>query len=479
MIPASAPVLFLRRARERPEAVAVSEADGRRTSYAELLALASGAAGLLRDHGVPAGSVVGIRSAPCAAVLAAQLGIWLHGGVPLLIDPAQPLARAETMIADAGPAALFTAEPSGLGGVLEIDLSRLSPRGDSRRFRGTRPDAPAYLLYTSGSTGRPKGVLVGHASFARLIDWHIRTYAVAPGDTASSVAAPSFDAFQWETWPYLCAGARVCFAPPELRYAPWELGSWFSAEKVDLAFLPTPLAEAYVRRGSSYDQLRCLLTGGDRLRLADGHPLRRLVNHYGPTEGTVLATFHDVQPAESGAIPIGRPIPSATTLVLDEDDRRTPPGEPGELVLGGDCLALGYWREENARSPFTSLRGRPGRWYRTGDLVRRDSTGVLHFLARLDRQLKVRGMRVEPGEIEAVLRSHPLLDDAVVTADPAAGRLLAFLVTREPAVDENAVRAFAAGRLPREMVPAVFHLVPELPLTAHGKVDLAALHEPV
>ncbi|MGP4104878.1 amino acid adenylation domain-containing protein [Nonomuraea sp. KM90] len=449
----SALELFLRAAAAHSGRTAVVEASGA-TSYSQLLAIGRRTAGALRGRGVRAGRVVAVRCPPGAALLGAQLGVWLHRGIPLLLDPSQPRPRAEKMLQDARPAALIT---DGEVEPLDSDLSAAT--GD-----------PAYLLYTSGSTGQPKGVLVGHDSFGALIRWHLAGYRVTAGDTASSVAAPSFDAFQWETWPYLCAGARICFAPPEVRYAPWELGAWFAAEGVDLAFLPTPLAEAYVRHGSDFGQLRCLLTGGDRLRLSDGHPLRRLVNHYGPTEATVLATSHDVGPAETGEIPIGAPIPSATVILLDEQGREA---SQGELVIGGGCLALGYWGRDGLAVP---LPGRPGRWYRTGDLAaRRD--GTLRFLGRLDRQLKVRGARVEPGEIEAVLRGHPLLDDAVVGLDPADGRLLAIGVTDSGHLHEAELREFAAHRLPPEMVPGRFHVVSELPLTAHGKVDFAALDE--
>lgn len=480
---ASVPQLVEYWARHRPEATAAA-GDGRPLTYRNLLLRARGVAACLRRREVRPGAVVAACVPRGEQALIAQLGIWLHGGIALLIDPAQPPRRADAVLADAMPGALLIGggvQPEGRAAAwpdpVPLDeVDDVDEAGAEEPYgRSPHPDTgPAYLIYTSGSTGTPKGVLVGHRSLAALADWHRRTYAVRPEDRASSVAALSFDAFQWEVWPYLSSGASVHFAPPEIRLSPWELDEWFVGERIDLAFLPTPLAEAYVRHGTHFEQFRALLTGGDRLRLQDGHPLRRFVNHYGPTEATVVATAGPVSPELRGAAPIGRAIDPAKTLVVD-GDREAEAGEPGELLIGGECLAIGYWRNAEATSrSFVELPGRGGRWYRTGDQVRQDADGELHFLGRLDRQLKVRGARVEPGEVEAVLGGHPALRDVVVTLDPSGGGLVAFVVGPEntaPPVTATELRRFAAERLPPEMTPQTFHFVEGVPLTDHGKVD--------
>jgi amino acid adenylation domain-containing protein len=476
---ASIPHRVLSQASARPDAPAVV-LDGFVTTYRDLVQAAAGIAGELRQRGVRPGGVVAVHLGPGSNALAAQLGVWLSGAVSLLLPPGMPDGRVNTIVQDAAPeAAILDSAGSVAGGSWDvpslIDMADITPARDVPESpRPPDTDGGAYLIYTSGSTGVPKGVLVGHHSFARLIEWHGRTYNVTPADRASSVAAMSFDAFLWEVWPYLCHGASVYFAPPEIKLAPWELGDWYKREEISLSFLPTPLAEAYVRHGTHFDALRCLLTGGDRLRLADGHPFRRFVNHYGPTETSVVATSHDVTPREQGAISIGRPIGSARSVVYD-GEREVSQGEPGELLIGGDCLALRYWRNPDATErSFVSLDGRVGRWYRTGDLVRRDDNGNLAFLGRIDRQIKVRGVRVEPGEVERVLGRHPQVDDVVVDWDHEGSQLTAYVVGSGDAAAAQ-LNALARRELPPEMVPRSFVLVNRLPLTSHGKVDRCEL----
>lgn len=481
---ASVPALVAYWAQRRPDATAASW-DGRSLSYRDLLTRALGIAAQLRHRGLRRGAVVAACVPRGGDALAAQLGIWLHGGIALLVDPAQPALRAEAVLADASPGASLIGagvRPPGRSAAWPAPV----PLDEVRRETpsGPLPDpgtGPAYLIYTSGSTGAPKGVLVGHGSFAALARWHRHTYEVRPGDRASSVAAMSFDAYQWEVWPYLSGGARVHFAPPEVRLSPWELDEWLLGERIDLAFLPTPLAEAYIRHGTHFERLRALLTGGDRLRLQHGHALRRFVNHYGPTETTVVATAGAVGPDLAGPAPIGRAIDSARTVVVADGGREAARGEPGELFVGGSCLAIGYWQDPEATGrSFVGLPGRRGRWYRTGDLVRQDAAGELSFLGRLDRQLKVRGVRVEPGEVEGVLGGHPALEDIVVGTDGSGGGLVAFAVRSErpgPCVTSAELRDYAADRLPPEMTPQTFYFVRSIPLTDHGKVDHAELAE--
>ncbi|MYX27467.1 AMP-binding protein [Streptomyces sp. SID8381] len=474
----SVPDMVLAQARRQPDAPATA-CVGERITYRQLAGRAAGIAAALTRSGVRPGAVVAVHTERGPGVLPAQLGVWLMGGICLTLPCDLPRGRLEAILTDAAPQAVVggpcggpEADVPGVARVIDpaacatADPEALAPAGDS-----------AYLIYTSGSTGAPKGVLVGHEFFALLARWH-GGYGVTPADRASSIAALSFDAFMWETWPYLCHGASVHFAPGELKLAPWELGDWYREQGIGLSFLPTPLAEAYLRHGTHFGQLRCLLTGGDRLRLWDGHPLRRFVNHYGPTETTVVATSHEVAPTSTGAVPIGWAIGTARTMVFD-GERETAPAAAGELLVGGACLALGYWGNPAAtQRSFVRVTGSGDRWYRTGDLVRRNDEGELEFLGRIDRQIKVRGVRVEPGEIEGVLGRYPGASDVVVDWDQDGARLTAYVVGGADggeAHTRSGLTGFVRRHLPAEMVPQHYVFLDRIPMTAQGKVDRTAL----
>jgi len=356
----------------------------------------------------------------------------------------------------------------------------------------------AYVIYTSGSTGKPKGVGVSHANLLSLVDWHQRTYRVSAGDRATLIASPAFDASVWELWPYLTAGASLHVPDEEDRAAPDRLLRWLAAAEVTISFLPTPLAEAVLGEMAGEASapppklaLRALLTGGDRLRRRPpaGLPFA-LINHYGPTETTVVATCGVVPPAAaaSAALPgIGRPIDGLAIHLLDPAGQPVPIGVPGEIAIAGASLARGYLgRPEMTAASFVpdALSGVPGgRLYRTGDLARRRADHGLEFLGRRDQQVKIRGVRIEPGEVEAELATHARLAAAVVLARTDGGaeaRLVAYVVPRdqEAAPDAGELRSFLRERLPEALVPAAFVQLPALPLTANGKVDRAALPAP-
>ena len=298
----------------------------------------------------------------------------------------------------------------------------------------------AYVIFTSGSTGVPKGVQIAHRALMNLVAWHRRVYQVKPSDRATQIAAPGFDASVWEIWPYLAAGASIHIPNEAVRGTASELGRWLERERITLTFLPTPLAEAVLAEHvPAQGALRAMLTGGDKLsRLPETSLPFTLLNHYGPTEVSVVSTWtpldvvagqRDVSP------PIGKPIDNLRVYVVDRKLNPVPAGVPGELLIGGDGVARGYTGRPDLTAdrfvpdPFGAEPG--ARVYRSGDLVRQWQDGNLEFLGRLDEQVKLRAFRIELGEIEAVLRQHPAVRESVVAAredSPGEKRLIAYIV---------------------------------------------------
>ena len=396
------------------------------------------------------------------------------------------------MLEDTQAAAVVTqgslagALPATGAAIVSVD-AREVVRAPKRRAKQApaSPQSLAYVIYTSGSTGQPKGVEITHASLCNLIGWHQRAYEISPSDRATQIAGPAFDASVWELWPYLTAGASVHLPDEATRLNPSALVRWLVAERITVSFLPTPLAEAALRESwPKSTALRVLLTGGDRLNQRPAQKLPfRLINHYGPTENTVVSTCAEVQLATRGAPPIGRPLPNTRAYVVDARLQPVPVGVPGELLVGGVQLAAGYWKrpelteEKFVPDPFTP----GGRLYRTGDLVRYRADGNIEFLGRIDTQVKVRGFRIELGEIESGLGSHPAVKETVVLAredTPGEKRLVAYVVGKTEAPSAAALKEHLAGRLPSYMVPTHFVMLETLPLTENGKVDRRALPAP-
>ena len=488
----SAHELFAEQVRRAPEALAVA-AGGARLSYGEVDRRASRLARRLRSLGAGPESVVAVLTERSPEMVVAALAALRAGAAYLPLDPAYPAQRLAFLLEDSGSAALLIrselryAVPETALPVLELDAP--DGGGDAGAFEEAESPGGgrlAYVIYTSGSTGRPKGVEVPHAGLANLIAWHVQTYGIAAEDRAAVVAGPAFDASVWELWPYLAAGASLHVPGADTRAAPPKLLAWLAAERITVAFLPTPLAEAVLDLDLPADlALRFLLTGGDRLRRApDRHLPFVLVNHYGPTENTVVTTAVPVPPAAHGQPPpIGRPIASTRVHLVDRNLRRVPAGVPGELLAAGAGLARGYrgrpdlTAERFVPDPWSEEPG--GRLYRTGDLARYLSSGEIEFVGRIDHQVKIRGYRIELGEIEAVLAGHPAVREAVVVARTgAAGASLVAYVVPAGQAEPEALRAFLAAKLPDYMVPAAFVPLAALPLTPNGKVDLRALPAP-
>ncbi|HYN22009.1 MAG TPA: amino acid adenylation domain-containing protein, partial [Thermoanaerobaculia bacterium] len=409
--------------------------------------------------------------------------------------------RLRELLTDSGAAVLLTrySLAGAFVGVraevirLDTDAPVIERERPSRPVRRVAPESLAYVIYTSGSTGRPKAVEVSHSSLANLVGWHLRAYGVTPCDRATQVASLAFDASVWEVWPYLAAGASVHAAPEEARLSMPRLLGWLAEERITLLFLPTPLAEELLELAADAPEdlaLRTLLVGGDRLRRAPERLLPfRVVNHYGPAEATVVSTWGPVETRERGRAErppsIGRPVDNASAYVLGGAVEPMPLGASGELWIGGTGLARGYagrpdlTAERFRPDPFA---GRPGaRFYRTGDLVRSLSSGDLEFVGRADRQVKVRGVRVEPAEVEAALLLCAGVRAAVVVPRQDLPGGLGLLGCVVPAAGtslaEDALRQALSGRLPEPMVPRRFLFLESLPLTVNGKLDRRLLAE--
>jgi amino acid adenylation domain-containing protein/non-ribosomal peptide synthase protein (TIGR01720 family) len=494
--------LFEAQAARRPEAIAVSYR-GRDLSYGELNRRANQLAWHLKGLGVGPEVRVGVCVERSLEMVVGLLGILKAGGAYVPLDPSQPRERLAFMLEDSGVGVVLT-QKGLLPGLpplraralrLDADWDAVARESAADLAVPVGEDNLAYVIYTSGSTGTPKGVEVEHRGLRNLVGWHQRVYGVTESDRATQLANLSFDASVWEIWPYLAAGASVHLLPDDdLRLSPAALLEWMAASRISVSFLPTPLAEAVLREVASVAPagfgLRALLTGGDTLHAhpPDGLPFA-LFNHYGPTEASVVSTWTEVgtrERPEGAAPPIGRPIDNTQAYVLDERMRLVPVGVPGELYVGGASLARGYLGRPDLTAglfvPDPLGKEPGGRLYRTGDRVRWRADGQIEFLGRRDHQVKVRGSRIEPGEIESVLGRHPGVGEAVVVVreDEGSGkRLVAYVSAKEGrSVTGGELRSHLRGELPEYMVPSAFVVLVSLPLNANGKVDRQALPEP-
>ncbi len=466
-----------------------------RLTYAELDRSANQLAHYLRATGVGEEHVVGLHLERSPASVISALAVLKAGAAYLPLDPSLPAERLRYMLTDANVSVVMSqganAEllPKHTWSVL--DWERLHPLLDGYPSDYPRSvvtaESLAYVIYTSGSTGQPKGVEATHGGLRNLIDWHIRAFEVTAADRASLQAVVGFDAAVWELWPYLAAGASVHIPQGSVRSNPDAIREWLLTQKISITFLPTTLAEQMLLLEWPLDTaLRILLTGADTLRRrpSPGLPFT-LVNNYGPTEGTVVATSGRVKPEDAdGHMPsIGRAIDNTQIYILDEMMQPVREGDSGELFIGGAGVARGYRNnpvltaEKFVRNPL----GGSDRLYRTGDRARFLPGGEIEFLGRLDEQIKIRGYRVEPNEIINALNTYPGVQASAVAveADKAEKRLIAYVVLTPGAkVDPTGLRQMLSRQLPDYMVPAMLIRVDALPLTANGKVDYAALPAP-
>jgi amino acid adenylation domain-containing protein len=486
------PALFATQVELRPQAPALVWGGGSLT-YAETDARSTAVAHRLRAAGLGANDPVGLYFESSAELVVAALGVWKAGGAYLPVDPAYPAERAHFILSDSGAPIVLTrhAHASSLDGGpwktlfiedISADGTPLEPP-----LPEVAPDDLAYLIYTSGSTGQPKGVEITHSNLRSLVDWHNQEFSITSDDRATQIAGPGFDAAVWEIWPYMAAGAAIHIPSREDRYSASQLRDWLVSQRITVSFLPTILAEEVL--GLSWPEdvfLRLLLTGGDALHLfpPPGLPFE-LVNNYGPTECTVVATSATVKSSNLQATPsIGRPILNTTIYLLDGAGREVAEGEVGEIFIGGPSVGRGYRnRPELTAESFVTIAagGVSERMFRTGDLAKRLPSGELAFAGRADDQIKIRGFRIEPDEIAAVINRHAQVVSSAVIARSDSGekRLVAYVVLATGTeISDRELRDLVAQTLPDYMVPANFVKLDRIPVTANGKLDKAALPAP-
>ncbi|WP_416985144.1 amino acid adenylation domain-containing protein [Streptomyces sp. T028] len=507
--PSTVPELVREAARRAPSAPAVLSDEGR-LSYAELTAHADRLAHELRGSGVAAESVVTVCLDRVPELVVALLAVLSSGGAFLPLDPATPRQRAVALVGKTGSrlivsshehAPMFEGCPARI--VHAGEPATQAPSAGPPAAPGPRPDDLAYVIYTSGSTGPPKGVMITHRSLAHSLTAVARAYGLTPDDRVLHAAALGFDTSLEQIFATLISGATLILSGSR-TWAPTDLLHRLPEQGITVADL-TP---AYWRRmvvvtdgGVSLASLRLAIVGGEIVTAKDCRavlrriPGARLVNAYGLTETAITSTLCDLDEdalaaPDTGIAPVGRPLEGNHVHVLDTELRPVAPGERGEIYIGGPGLARGVWRRPalTARQflpdPHGSAPGR--RMYRTGDLGRLRPDGNLEVLGRVDDQMKIRGFRVDPAEIEAALASHPEIAQAMVVArarDKGDRDLIAYYTPASPPVDgEGALRARLrsdlTGILPGYMIPAAFHAVERLPLTPGGKLDRRAVPEP-
>jgi amino acid adenylation domain-containing protein len=478
-----------------PKSLAV-KAGTEALTYGELELRSHQLACYLQSLGAGSNALVGIFLERSIDSVVSQLAVLKAGCAYLPLNPAAPADRVAFMLRDGGVSCVITRQgltkklPSGNWKVVAVDSDRdrISTHAVTA-FAANKFDDLAYVIYTSGSTGQPKGVEITRGGLENLIQWHLKAFHVIAADRASMLASIGFDATIWELWPYLAAGASVHIPDESLRTQVEPLRDWLIQEAITISFVATPLAEMLMLlTWPGQTALRTLLTGADTLhrRPPQGLPFS-LVNNYGPTECTVVATSGVVAPfgIEPKQPSIGVAIDNTQIHILDEHMRAVPQGTIGELYIGGAGLARGYRNrpeltaERFVKNPFGDSGSH--RLYRTGDRARFLRGGDIEFLGRLDDQIKIRGYRVELDEISSVLDSHPDVKASTVAATGEGDdkRLIAYLVLwPESKANAGAFRDFLQRQLPDYMIPATFVRLDALPLTNNGKIDRAALPAP-
>lgn len=489
----SVPALFEERVRATPHAVALAVGTERLT-YAELNERANRLARVVRARGAAPGERVALCLRRTPDLIAGVLAVLKSGAAYVPVDPGYPAARMASILDDAAPVAVLAHEEcagSLPGGHDVLVLERLADElaaqdGDDPAYE-VSPSDVAYVLYTSGTTGRPKGVLIEHHSVTGFVEAARHLFDITPDDRVLGYASANFDVSVGEMFNALLTGAQLHLVPDDVRLDVGLLQELLEKERISLVDLP-PAVLALLDPDRLPD-LRIVFVGGEAFPgelvnrwNRDGH---RFFNGYGPTECTVTMVVHECPGHWDASPPIGLPIANHVAHVLDEHLEPVPYGVIGELLVGGEGLTRGYLgapeltREKVIADPFDSTAD--GRLYHTGDLVRRRRDGSLVFVGRKDQQVKIRGLRIELGDVEAALATCPGVSQVAVVpwADPHGERhLVAYTASSGATVEVPELRTHAAARLPGYMVPSFFVTLDALPLTVSGKVDQRALPDP-
>jgi amino acid adenylation domain-containing protein len=487
----SIPERISRVALSSPQSTALTDRS-EQMSFRELDLRATRFAGYLANIGIVSGTTVAICMERSFDWIVAALGAMRAGCAYVPLDAALPESRLRFVIEDSGAAAVV-----GHRGLLDRlcgDARGIDPCRDAHAiaaapviaFPPIDPESLAYLIYTSGSTGVPKGVEITHANLAHLVRWHQNAFAVTCQDRASQLAGLGFDAAVWDIWPNLCAGAAVCLSVEEIRSSPELIQEWIIREQVTIAFVPTVHVPALMAmHWPAASSLRLLLTGGDTLHHGppSGLPFE-IVNNYGPTECTVVATSAPLVPGTHAIPPIGHPIKGATVYLLNEAFEAVGDGCVGEIFIAGSGVGRGYRNLPDATSRCfvtDTISRTPGaRMYRTGDRGLRLPDGQIEFRGRMDRQTKIRGHRIELDEIGSVLSQHPSVEfAAAMSTSPEGGenKLVAYVLLREqtPAPNAKDLRDHLQRSLPEYMIPSTYMRIDAIPLSANEKVDYSRL----
>jgi len=500
--------LFEEQATLRPEAIAICD-EGRELTYGELNRQANKLAEYLRRRGVGPETTVGILMERALEMVVALLGVLKAGGAYLPLDLNYPKQRLALMLEETQVGLILTQEqwqkslPDFNGEVLSLnsDLiwsSSFSLSAENSSLKAelkTIADSLAFVFYTSGSTGKPKGVMATQRSAVNYLTSIVRDYEVSPVDTVLQTASLSFDASVRDIIGPIIAGAKLVLVPDNEVKDPFALLSRIKAYDVTCILSITPtvlrsLTDAAAETGTNGTTLRLILTSGESLSLSECARVRAvlgerisIVNQYGATECTMSSSRYRVPESQSSGMALaGKPIANSQVYILDPHFGQCPVGVPGEIHIGGVGVARGYLMSPDLTAlkyipnPFAERAG--ARMYRTGDVGRFLPAGDIELHGRVDRQVKVRGIRIEPGEIEIVLNDHENVREAAVMVredTPGNQRLVAYVVLRQP---DNHLRAFVKARVPDHMVPAAFVVMDKLPLTPNGKVDHAALPIP-
>ncbi len=474
-----------------PHAVALRAGD-LQLRYEDLNRDADRFAAYLVQLGVAPGETVAICMERSFDWIIAALGVMRAGAAYVPLDSAWPDARLRFAVNDCGAAVLVAR--ATLLARLQVNARGVDPYRDAEAIGGVAAMAPrlvapeslAYVIYTSGSTGVPKGVEITHANLAHLVQWQRKACNVTAHDRVSHVLGLGFDAAVLELWPHLCAGATLCLGDEAARSSPELMQQWMVSERVTIGIVPAVLgARLMAMTWPATTALRLLITGGDVLHHGPAaHLPFAVMNHYGPTECTVVSTWAVLPPGAEGVPPIGRPIEGAHIDLRNEDGEPVPEGEVGEIYIGGRGVGRGYRNLPEAterRFLPDPLAATPGaRMYRTGDRGRRRPDGNLAFCGRLDRQTKIRGHRVELDELDSVLNQHPKVAFATAisnVSEAGENQLVGYIL---PEADEGVPTAhelqkYLLRSLPDYMIPAGFVRLQEIPLSPNGKIDLTML----